>query len=56
MNKDHENQRKQLWCDIYIAYVTAANSTNADGAAYWADIALKRFDERFSSTKEPQTD
>ena len=50
MNKNHQDQRKQLWCEIYVAYVSAANATNDDGAAKWADIALKRFDERF---KEP---
>lgn len=47
MDKDHEQIRKQLWCDVYVAYVGAGNSTNSDGAHRWADIALERFDERF---------
>ena len=56
MNKSHEDHRKQLWCDVYVAYVNAANATNNDGAAKWADIALKRFDERFKEpTGQPET-
>jgi len=47
MNKDHEEQRKKLWCDVYVAYVGAANATSSDGAKSWADKALERFDERF---------
>ena len=47
MDKDHEQQRKRLWCEIYIAYVRASNSTEPDGGQQWADVALKRFDERF---------
>ena len=43
----HENCRKELWIKVYIAYVSAANATKEDGASKWADIALKRFDERF---------
>lgn len=45
----HDNFRKELWCNVYVAYVSAANATNKDGASNWADIALKRFDERFNS-------
>lgn len=53
MEKDyHQQQRKKLWCDVYVAYVSADNSTSADGAKVWADIALKRFDERFPQPKE----
>lgn len=47
MSKDHEQQRKELWVGVYIAYVRADNSTDQDGASRWADTALKRFDERF---------
>lgn len=43
----HQNFRKQLWCNVYTAYVGADNATKNDGAFIWADIALKRFDERF---------
>lgn len=43
----HENIRKKLWCDVYVAYVGAANATKEDGASRWADIALKRFDDAF---------
>ena len=43
----HENLRKQLWCNVYVAYVSAANATKEDGASKWCDIALKRFDEQF---------
>lgn len=51
MDKDHEQQRKKLWCDVYVAYVGAANSTSPDGAKSWADKAVERFDERFTQTK-----
>jgi len=40
--------KRKLWCDVYIAYVGAMNAINEDGAANWADIAVKRFDERFN--------
>ena len=46
--------RMKLWCDVYIAYVGAANATKDDGAYRWADIALKRFDERFKYVLENQ--
>ncbi len=51
MNKDHEMQRKKLWCDVYVAYVSADNSTLSDGGKSWADRALKAFDERFPQPK-----
>lgn len=43
----HENYRKELWCKIYVAYVSAANATDKNGAKVWADIALEEFDKRF---------
>lgn len=43
----HENFRKKLWCDVYVAYVGADNATKNDGAKVWSDLALKAFDERF---------
>lgn len=46
--EQNENFRKKLWSDVYVAYVSAENSIRSDGAYAWADIALKRFDERFS--------
>lgn len=52
MEKDHEAQRKKLWCDVYVAYVGAANSTNPSGAKEWADIALKAFDAKFPKPQE----
>jgi len=52
-SEEHENIRKKLWIDIYVAYVAAPNSINDDGAYVWADIALKRFDERFTEPKQP---
>jgi hypothetical protein len=50
-DKDTEQQRKSLWCQVYVAYVSAANATKEDGAKTWADIALERFDERFKEEK-----
>ncbi len=49
--EEHQNIRKKLWMDVYVAYVGAANSTYKEGAANWADTALEKFDARF---KEPQ--
>jgi phage terminase small subunit len=46
-----ELTRMKLWCDVYIAYVSAANAVKEDGAYIWADIALKRFDEKFKKDK-----
>lgn len=45
MNKEYNLQREKFWCDVYVAYVNASNST--EFAKKWADIALQRFDERF---------
>jgi hypothetical protein len=45
--KEIESTRMKLWCDVYVAYVGAANATLKDGAHTWADIALERFDEKF---------
>ena len=45
--KELESTRMKLWCDVYVAYVGAANATKNDGAYIWADNALKRFDETF---------
>ena len=50
--EEHKNLRKQIWIDVYVAYVGAANATNPDGASTWADIALQRFDERFDEPIE----
>jgi len=54
-SEHHENIRKKLWSDVYVAYVAASNSINSDGAYVWADIALKRFDERFNEPNQPQS-
>lgn len=62
MNKEtthleqHLNIRKEFWCNVYIAYVGASNSTSNDGACKWADIALQRFDERFIRPEVKQAD
>ena len=52
--KELESTRMKLWLDVYIAYVSATNATNNDGAYVWADIALKRFDERFKEEEVKQ--
>lgn len=50
--KELESQRMKLWCDVFIAYVGAANSVNKEGAKNWADYAIKTFDERFKEEEE----
>jgi hypothetical protein len=47
MNKDHEEIRKELWCNVWVAVAGASNSTRSDIVTTWADRALKDFDERF---------
>jgi hypothetical protein len=44
---DIEKTREEFWKQAYLAYVGAANSTDENGAAKWADIALVEFDKRF---------
>lgn len=51
--EQHETQRKQLWIDVYVAYVGSSNSIDSDGAYKWADIALQRFDETFPNHPKP---
>jgi len=45
--KQHENLRKKLWIDVYVAYCSTPNSLNNDGGYIWANNAIKRFDEQF---------
>jgi hypothetical protein len=52
----HENFRKKLWCDVYVAYVSSDNSIHRDGAKNWADTALQRFDERFKIQEDIHSD
>ena len=52
--KELESTRIKLWCDVYVAYVSAANATKSDGAYIWADIALKRFDQTFEEKEKPK--
>lgn len=51
-----KNIRKKLWCDVYVAYVGASNSTDNNGAYKWADKALEKFDERFMKPEANQAD
>jgi hypothetical protein len=50
--EEHQNLRKKLWIDVYVAYVSSANAIKSDGASHWSDIALERFDERFEDKEE----
>lgn len=52
MLKEHDEVRKKLWCDVYVAYVNASNSTSMAYAKLWADRALKDFDETFKNTEQ----
>jgi hypothetical protein len=51
----HKRQRKQLWLEVYLAYVAAPNSTNKDAAAIWADTAVAAFDKSFAKPKETES-
>jgi len=50
----HKRQRKQLWLEVYVAYVGAANSTDKYEAAIWADRAVAAFDKSFGKDKQPK--
>jgi hypothetical protein len=52
MNKDHEEIRKELWCNVWVAVAGASNSTKSELVSLWADRALRDFDERFPAQKE----
>lgn len=54
MNKDYEVIRAELWKEVYVAYVSASNSTRADYGKTWADTALIEFDKRFKDRLEAQ--
>lgn len=54
MNKDYEVIRAELWKEVYVAYVSASNSTRADYGKNWADDALAEFDKRFKERLETQ--
>jgi len=47
MKKDFESMRAELWCNVFVAYVSASNSTQVEGAKNWADRAVENFDKRF---------
>lgn len=47
MERDHEDQRKRLWIDVFVAVANASNSVNKESCARWADYALQEFDSRF---------
>lgn len=46
---EHEQQRRKLWCDAWVAVANAYNSRTPEVATGWADAALADFDERFES-------
>lgn len=47
-----QEERKTFWKEVYVAYVSAANAMDKNGAKVWADIALEEFDKRFVDKKE----
>lgn len=47
MNKDIEQQRKELWCAAWVATARSDSCVNDDTPTKYADKALKDFDERF---------
>ncbi|MFT3867666.1 MAG: hypothetical protein QM715_04110 [Nibricoccus sp.] len=48
MSKDHEQQRKELWCEVYAAAIKSSDSADPQEAEKRADTALSLFDQRFS--------
>lgn len=46
-NKDMEQNRQQLWADVWVAVATSSNCTKVEVPTNWADHALAEFDKRF---------
>ncbi len=49
MNKSHEEQRKEFWCNVWNNVASSSNCNKLSSPTTWADEALKEFDKRFSS-------
>lgn len=47
----HEEQRKKLWCDAWIAVAGSSNCVSTEAPRNWADQALALFDQRFPAPK-----
>lgn len=51
MNKEeltrHDEQRKKLWADVWVATANASNCMDVFTPTKWADEALKQFEKRF---------
>lgn len=43
----HEQARKKLWCDAWIATAGSSNCVDSAVATTYADNALRQFDDRF---------
>jgi len=43
----HEEVRRQLWCNAWLSLSNAVNCLRPESATNWADAALKDFDKRF---------
>ena len=46
MTNEQKIQAK-LWRDVFVAYVSASNSSRFDAAATWADRAVSEYKLRF---------
>ena len=46
MNTTHDQQRRALWCNVYVA-LAGHPTASVSRAEEWADGALKRYDARF---------
>jgi hypothetical protein len=49
---EHERNRRTLWMNVAAYYASASNATNPSGGPDWADIALRRFDEKFPAPQQ----
>jgi hypothetical protein len=50
----YEKLRRQLWVNVYVAYVASSNSTSNDLAAKWADTAIFAYEKRFKAKKDEE--
>jgi len=50
---DHEEQRRQLWCDVAVAFAGSDKMQHKDDAGDVANKTLAMFDKIFQSSTGP---
>ena len=45
--KENENELKELWKNVCIAYINSSNSTEKKGGPNWADYVIEEYKKTF---------